>query len=44
MISTGTELLIYRGEFDVSSAPLDENISSLSDSTLAYPMEYGAFT
>ena len=41
MISSGTELLIYRGLFDVTDEPLDATIASLSDDTLAYPMAYG---
>ena len=41
MISSGTELLIYRGDFDVSDEPLDATISSLAESSLAYPMAYG---
>ena len=41
MISTGTELLIYRGEFDASDEPLDATIASFSEAGLSYPMAYG---
>lgn len=39
LISTGTELKIYRGDFD-NSEKLDLTISEM-DSSLAYPMRYG---
>ena len=41
MISSGTELLIYRGLFDTTDEPLDATIKGLSDERLAYPMAYG---
>ena len=41
MISSGTELLIYRGEFDASDEPLDATIASFSEAGLSYPMAYG---
>ncbi|KAL1522681.1 hypothetical protein AB1Y20_017659 [Prymnesium parvum] len=41
MISGGTELLMYRGDFDVSDEPLDKTIGGLKDAGLAYPMSYG---
>lgn len=41
MISSGTELLIYRGQFDDSDEPLDATIKGLSDEKLSYPMAYG---
>ena len=40
-VSSGTELLIYRGDFDVTDAPLDATIEGLADSSLSYPMPYG---
>ena len=41
MISSGTELLVYRGQLDESDEPLDKNIKGLSDAGLQYPMSYG---
>lgn len=41
MISSGTEMLIYRGQFDDSDEPLDKTIKGLSSSRLSYPMAYG---
>ena len=41
MISSGTELLIYRGAFDDSDEPLDATIEGLAEERLAYPMAYG---
>ena len=41
MVSTGTELLIYRGQFDSSDEPLDATIKGLSEERLSYPMAYG---
>lgn len=41
MISGGSELLMYRGEFDVTDEPLDKTIRSLQQASLSYPMEYG---
>ena len=41
MISSGTEMLIYRGLWDESDEPLDKTIKGLSDSSLKYPMAYG---
>ena len=38
MISSGTELKIYTGEFDDGSA-LDETIEGLKDEVMSYPME-----
>jgi len=41
MISNGTELKFYRGEFDKKDGPLDATIEGLSDAGMGYPMEYG---
>ena len=41
MVSTGTELLIYRGQFDVTDEPLDATIKGLSEERLSFPMAYG---
>ncbi len=38
-ISSGTEMLLYRGQFP-DQLPLDENIESLSG-TVTYPLQYG---
>ena len=40
-VSSGTELLVYRGDFDVSDEPLDATIKGLKDESMAYPMPYG---
>ena len=40
LISSGTELKIFRGTFD-SSEPLDVNIKGMSDQAMAYPLSYG---
>ena len=39
-ISSGTELLAYRGELD-PSLPLDESLEGLQGGTFAYPFQYG---
>ncbi|HVL06201.1 MAG TPA: zinc-binding alcohol dehydrogenase [Acidimicrobiales bacterium] len=39
-ISTGTELLAYRGQID-PSLPLDESLEGLQGGTFAYPFQYG---
>lgn len=42
LISTGTELLAYRGQIDESDEPLDATIAGLNAaSSTAYPMAYG---
>lgn len=40
LVSTGTELKIYRGDFD-STSPIDLTIDSMKDSQMSYPMKYG---
>lgn len=39
LISTGTELKIFKGSFE--SAPLDVNIDGMADQTMQYPLAYG---
>lgn len=39
LISTGTELKIYHGNFD--DAALDVNIKAMDDANMAYPLSYG---
>eukprot|EP00547_Thalassionema_nitzschioides_P004201 CAMPEP_0194214746 /NCGR_PEP_ID=MMETSP0156-20130528/16098_1 /TAXON_ID=33649 /ORGANISM="Thalassionema nitzschioides, Strain L26-B" /LENGTH=852 /DNA_ID=CAMNT_0038943079 /DNA_START=226 /DNA_END=2781 /DNA_ORIENTATION=- len=39
LISSGTELKIYRGQFD--DASLDTNIEGMTDERMAYPLAYG---
>lgn len=39
LISSGTELKIYRGQFD--DASLDLNIEGMADERMAYPLSYG---
>jgi len=42
LISSGTELKIFRGTFDNDSdAALDINIKGMDDSTMSYPLTYG---
>ena len=43
LISTGTELKFYRGDFGgrAPTTPLDATIASLKDSSLGYPLDYG---
>ena len=40
MISSGTELLMYRGDFDQSDESLDAAIKGMGE-TIGYPMSYG---
>jgi len=40
LISSGTELKIFKGEFS-PTAPLDINIPGLSTQTMSYPLTYG---
>jgi len=40
LISSGTELKIFKGEFS-PTAPLDVNIPGLSTQTMSYPLTYG---
>jgi len=40
LISSGTELKIFRGTFD-NTEPLDVNIKGMSDTAMAYPLTYG---
>ena len=40
LISSGTELKIFRGTFD-NSEPLDVNIKGMSDTAMSYPLSYG---
>jgi len=40
-VSSGTELLVWRGELDASDEPLDATIAGLAAETLAYPLAYG---
>lgn len=41
MVSAGTELFIFRGDFDESDEPLDASIEGMSGERLRYPMAYG---
>lgn len=41
MVSSGTELLVYRGQLDASDQPLDASIPGMDAAPPAYPMEYG---
>jgi 2-desacetyl-2-hydroxyethyl bacteriochlorophyllide A dehydrogenase len=41
MVSSGTELLVYRGQLDASDQPLDASIPGMTGAPPAYPMEYG---
>jgi 2-desacetyl-2-hydroxyethyl bacteriochlorophyllide A dehydrogenase len=41
MVSSGTELLVYRGQLDFSDQPLDASIPGMDAAPPAYPMEYG---
>jgi len=40
LVSTGTELKIFRGELD-SDQPLDVSIAGMSESKMTFPMRYG---
>ena len=40
LISSGTELKFYRGDFD-DDGPVDENISAIGESSAKYPLDYG---
>ena len=40
LISSGTELKIFKGTFDSESA-LDENIDGMADKSMEYPLAYG---
>lgn len=40
LISSGTELKIFRGTFE-SDEPLDVNIKDMADKKMSYPMKYG---
>ena len=40
LISSGTELKIFRGSFDTESA-LDVNIKGMADESMKYPLSYG---
>ena len=39
-VSTGTELLVYRGQLD-NQGPLDSAIQGMVQSSMEYPLEYG---
>jgi len=41
LISSGTELKVFRGSFDDSSAALDENIEGMAEEKMEYPLAYG---
>ena len=41
LISSGTELKIFKGIFDEAEAELDVNIKGMDESRLAYPLSYG---
>lgn len=40
LVSTGTELKIFRGELD-NSEPLDTSINGFTDKSMSYPLRYG---
>jgi hypothetical protein len=43
LVSTGTEIKIFRGELD-NSEPLDTSINGFTDKSISYPLRYGYCT